>query len=185
QALCQHLDGLEGVVFRELLLLRRPVILGGGSGIVIPRAVFLEVGGFDEQLSTSADWDLFFRISRRYRVGFIPQVLLQYRLHGSNMHGNVRAMEHDMLAAYHKAFSSRDDKLHRLRRRSYGKLHAVLAGSFFAAGNYGGFLRNAVKSVVLTPGTLSQFVGYPFRHWRQRAGASWSSAQASSAKTTV
>src|SRR5262245_16589489 len=41
QALCQHLDGLEGVVFRELLLLRRPVILGGGSGIVIPRAVFL------------------------------------------------------------------------------------------------------------------------------------------------
>jgi glycosyltransferase involved in cell wall biosynthesis len=166
--LCRHLDGLEGRVATDLLLFRRPVILGGGSGIVIPRAVFEETGGFDTQLSTSADWDLFYRIASRYEVGFVAEVLLQYRLHGSNMHGNVRAMERDMLLAYDKAFNAADPELYRLRRRCYGNLHAVLAGSFFSARQYRGFTKHMFKSLLLTPNNISQFTGYPVRLWRRR-----------------
>lgn len=123
----------------DLLMLKREGILGGGSGLMIPRKIFDEVGGFDTRLSTSADWDLFYQISKRYSVGFINEILIKYRMHNSNMHANVNAMEHDMMLAFEKAFSVQTLKLTSLRRRAYGSLHQILAGSYFAVGNYRAF----------------------------------------------
>ena len=93
---------------------------------MIRRAAFSDVGGFDEALSTSADWDLYYRVARRYPVGFVPEVLVRYRVHSGNMHRNVDAMTRDMLAAYAKVFSEQDPELRRLRRWAYGRLHAML-----------------------------------------------------------
>jgi glycosyltransferase involved in cell wall biosynthesis len=165
--LTQKVDGMEGWVADELLLFRRPVILGGGSGAMIPRTVFEEVGGFDTALSTSADWDLYYRIARQYQVGFVAEVLLQYRLHGSNMHSNIRSMKRDMLHGYDKAFNNPVGQLNWLRRRAYGNLHSVLAGSFFSAGDYREFCEHAIKSILLTPEQISHFLGYPLRWWRR------------------
>ena len=156
----ERVDGLEGDVADELLLLERGVILGGGSGIMLPRTVFDEVGGFDEDLSTSADWDLFVRICRKHPAAFVPDVLLKYRVHHSNMHGNLAAMEHDMLRGFQKAFSSEKSDI---KGRSYGNLHKVLAGSNYRAGNYGAFLRHALKSVSYQPANLGYFLTAPFR----------------------
>jgi glycosyltransferase involved in cell wall biosynthesis len=172
EPLVRSVHGLEGSVADEFLFFRRPLILGGGSGAVIPRAVFNEVGGFDEQMSTSADWDLYYRIARRYEVGFVPEVLLKYRLHPGNMHGNIRAMERDMLLGYAKAFRSADSRLRSIRRRAYGNLHSVLAGSFFSAGQYTGFIKHTLMSLLLTPGNIGQFAGYPLRRWRRSKLAS-------------
>ena len=166
-----RLDGMEGWVSREMLLFRRGVILGGGSGIAIRRAVFRDVGGFDDSLSTSADWDFCYRIARRYPIGFVAEALVRYRVHSSNMHKNVHAMARDMLRAYGKAFSEEDQSLRGLRRLAYGSLHSVLAGSFFQSGDYGPFARHAAKSIALTPTSLRHFAGYPVRAlWRRWAG---------------
>jgi glycosyltransferase involved in cell wall biosynthesis len=165
----QTLDGMEGLVANEMLLFIRSTILGGGSGAMMPRAVFQEAGKFDERLSTSADWDLYYRIARKHKIGFVPTVLLQYRLHGTNMHASVRAMEHDMLLAYSKAFLSADDVDLRLQRRCLGNLHKVLAGSFFSTGERLGFLRNALKSVILTPENITYFAQYPVRRWLRKS----------------
>jgi glycosyltransferase involved in cell wall biosynthesis len=167
-----RLDGMEGWVATEMLFFRRGVILGGGSAAVIRRAAFLEVGGFDEALSTSADWDLYYRLARRYPVGFVREVLVRYRVHGGNMHRNVHAMARDMLAAYGKAFGERDPELQRLRRRAYGRLHAMLAGSFFRAGEYRRFARHAAASVAARPGQVGYFAGYPVRALRRCVSAS-------------
>jgi glycosyltransferase involved in cell wall biosynthesis len=167
----RHTEGLSGTgVAAEMLLFRRSTILGGGSGVLIPRAVFDAVGGFDTRLSTSADWDLYYRISCRHPVRFVPEPLLRYRLHGSNMHGNIRAMEHDMLLAYQKAFAEAEAPVRKLRRRAYGNLHSVLAGSFFAAGQRADFARHAARSLLLTPDNLARFLGYPLRRLRRRNG---------------
>jgi glycosyltransferase involved in cell wall biosynthesis len=152
----EELEGMEGDVARELLLFERPVILGGGSGIVIPRHVFDDVGGFDGKLSTSADWDLFYRISRGHKVGFVSEILLRYRVHGSNMHGNIQRMEREMLIGYRKAFENgaAADK-----RTCYGNLHKTLAGSYFYAGQYGDFVRHMVKSIWNRPSNAAYFAG--------------------------
>jgi glycosyltransferase involved in cell wall biosynthesis len=162
-----RLDGMEGWVSTEMLLFRRGVILGGGSAAVIRRAAFLDVGGFDEALSTSADWDLYYRVARRYPVGFVPEVLVRYRVHSGNMHRNVDAMTRDMLAAYAKVFSEQDPELRRLRRWAYGRLHAMLAGSFFQAGEYRRFARHAAASMAARPGQVGYFAGYPVRALRR------------------
>lgn len=163
-----RLDGLEGWVATELLLFKRGVILGGGSGLMVPRATFEAAEGFDTRLSTSADWDFFYRVAANHRVGFVPEPLVKYRIHTSNMHANIAAMEHDMMLGYEKAFNSDSAERHRLRRQCYGNLHLVLAGSYFRAGQSYDFARHALKSLWLTPRNLTRLLGFPLRHLRRR-----------------
>lgn len=167
----RRLDGLEGWVSEVMLLFERGVILGGGSGCMMLRSLFEEVGGCDPRLSTSADWDLYYRIARLRRVAFVAEPLVRYRFHGGNMHANIGAMEHDMLIAYRGAFATGGARLRGIRRRCYGNLHAVLAGSYFGAGQYGSFLRNAATTLWFRPANVPRFLGYPLRHYRRKAAA--------------
>ena len=161
-------DGLSGEVADELLLFRRPVILGGGSGMLVRRPAFDEVGGFDERLSTSADWDFFHRITRHYRVGFVPVPLLRYRIHDANMHGNVALMRHDMLIAFRKAF--RDfPAIRPLRRRAYARLHFVLAGSFEHAGHPVTAAGHLARAILLDPSQASSASRKIFRRGLRHA----------------
>ncbi len=168
----QRRDGLEGWVARELLLLERPVILGGGSGLLMPRALFEEVGGFDEHLSTSADWELFYRLAARRRVGFTPEVGVRYRFHGSNMHGNVAAMERDMLQSYQKVFTTAPEAIRRIHRRCYGNLHLMLAGSFFSAGQHDRFIAHILRGMQFRPAKAVWYLSsFPVRWLRRKAAA--------------
>ncbi len=158
-------DGLSGWVGKDLLLFERPVVLGGGSGVMIPRTVFDQVSGFDPQMSTSADWDLYFRIGSRFPVDFVSEKLLRYRIHNSNMHGNIAVMEHDMVLGFEKAFSSGAVAP---RRECYGNLHKTLAGSYFNAGKYRDFVRHTVLSVWNRPSHIAYFVQFPVRRIRKK-----------------
>lgn len=160
----RRLDGLEGKVSDELLLFNRSVILGGGSGLMVSREAFNEAGGFDLRLSTSADWDLCYRVTSRYETGFIPEVLLDYRMHGANMHGNIRRMEREMLLGYEKAFS---EGCEANRRECYSNLHRTLAGSFLYAKDFTKFVEHTVKSVWNRPSGVGYFLAFPFRHMRR------------------
>ena len=157
-SLVHRLEGVEGKVCTTLLMLKREGVLGGGSGMMIRRTVFDEVGGFDLRLSTSADWDLAYRVSELYEVGFVAEILLKYRVHNSNMHANVGVMEHDMMLAFEKAFRTKDAEIIGVRRAAYGSLHQILAGSYFVAGNYPSFISNSVKSLYFDPSNIGYFL---------------------------
>ncbi len=159
-SLRRRLEGATGDATHELLMLGGKGILGGGSGLLVPRAVFEAVGGFDTQLSTSADWDLFYRIASRYPVGFVSQALLRYRVHDTNMSANVAAMEHDMTLAFKKAFANGGREV---RSAAYGSLYKTLSGSYFRAGNYPAFLRTAFRSIGYDPANLLYFATFPVR----------------------
>lgn len=87
-------------------------------------------------------------------MGFVPEVLVPYRR-------NVDTMTRDMAAAYDKVFLEQDPALQRLRRLAYGRLHAMLAGSFVRSGEYLRFARHLVASVAARPGQVRYFAGYP------------------------
>lgn len=162
-SLVERLEGVEGHVSAILLMLKREGVLGGGSGLMVPRRVFDEVGGFDLRLSTSADWDLGYQISRRHAVGFVPEILLKYRVHDSNMHGNVNVMEHDMMLAFEKAFRNATPEIKKLKRLAYGSLHQILSGSYFVAGDYSAFVSHSVRSLFFNPRNISYFLKF----WRR------------------
>jgi hypothetical protein len=166
--LAAHSNGLSGKVSQDLLFFERSVILGGGSGILTSRSIFDEVGGFDTALSTSADWDLFYRIGSRYETVFIQEPLLKYRIHGTNMHGNVRRMEYEMLYAFSKVFSDEDQELRKIKGKAYGNFYRVVSGSYFQAGEIGNFLRTAAKSIWYRPAGIAYFAAFPFRRFARR-----------------
>lgn len=127
-------DGLEGHVALDLLLLERRVI-NAGSGIMIPRSVFEDAGGFDERLRVSEDWDLCYRIAARRPVGRVAEILVRCRDLDEGLHRDIRRMEHGMLLAFQKAFAApAAAEVLAVRRRAYARLHFILAGCFFEAG---------------------------------------------------
>jgi glycosyltransferase involved in cell wall biosynthesis len=167
KSLRTDISGMDGWVAKEMLLFRQTVIRGSGSCGLVPRETFDLVGGFDSRLSTAADWDFCYRVALRQRVSFVPEPLVKYRIHTSNMHVNIAAMEHDMLLGFDKAFSADDNELSRMRRQCYGNLHMILAGSFFRTGHRVDFARHALKSVWLAPKNVTRLLAFPVRHYQR------------------
>ena len=163
ETIAVHLDGDEGWVAKDIALWERPVVIGPGGSIMVRREVFDRVGRFDERLKNGEDWEFCFRVAQKYKVGFVREPLVNYRNHGANATKNVREMERSTLIAWNKVFSTDDVNIRGSRRRSYGNLHKVLAGSYLHNGEYGGFLRNVVKSLWYRPSYFGYYFTLPAR----------------------
>jgi hypothetical protein len=80
----------------------------------------------------------------------------------------IEPMEHDMRLVYDELLGGRSGRpdLRPIRRRAYARLHRVLAGSYFAAAGWSGFVRNALLSVAHHPAEVGYFLALPFRRAR-------------------
>jgi glycosyltransferase involved in cell wall biosynthesis len=155
--------GTEGWIGNDLLRLDDEVVAAIGSCPLVPKYVVEEVGGFDTRLPPSEDWDFCYRVALRYRIGFVPLVLVRYRLHGAGIHLNVPRMERGMLAALEKAFASPDPAVQSQRRSTYGRMHRILAGCYFQNREPRLFLRHMFKSLRYDPRNVGYFAAYPWR----------------------
>lgn len=70
----------------EILLRENRVI---GSSVLVRKNVFDDIGGFDENrdLISVEDYDLWMRISLGYKIKFLNQFLVRYRIHSANASG--------------------------------------------------------------------------------------------------
>ena len=93
-------------VTAEALLLCRASVVSVSSNLLIRREAFDAVGGFDESLSTSADWALTYRLVDRGTLETLDEPLVSYRLHGHNMSADVERFQRDMLSAYGAVFET-------------------------------------------------------------------------------
>jgi glycosyltransferase involved in cell wall biosynthesis len=159
----------DATVTPDDLLLCRAQLVSASSNLLIMRSAFERFGGFDERLSTSADWALMFRLVSGGTLAVLSAPLVEYRVHGTNMSSNVARFETDMLAAFDGIFASPDTppRIRRLRRRAYANLHRMIAGSYFVQGRYRAFGREAVRSIAAHPSTLGYFLAMPFRRMRR------------------
>lgn len=163
EATLDVMEGMEGWVGEAILRLDRMVIPVPGSGLLLPKRIIGEVGDFDVRLPPSDDWDLCYRVAARYPIGFVPEVLVRYRLHGSGIHLNIPKMENAMLLSLGKAFASPDPGVQALRRHSYGRLHRILAGCYFQQRKLRDFARHVMKSLRYDPTNIGYFAAYPLR----------------------
>ncbi|MGE3466278.1 MAG: glycosyltransferase family 2 protein [Pyrinomonadaceae bacterium] len=163
----QMADGTEGWIANDIMRFDGGGVIGAGSTSLIPRSVFDEVGGFDTRMSTAADWDISYRIAARHKIGIVNAPLVQYRIHNSNMHGNVAAMEHDMVLAMKNAFAA---GAKRNGGVGFGNVYKTLAGSYFRSGKFGSFVRTAALGLYYKPSNLSYFAAFPFRRLRRSQG---------------
>ena len=165
--------GGRGWLLADHVRLRSTVLLGGSSAL-LRRECFGEVGGFDLHLSTSADWDMWRRVMTKYRVELVEETLVDYRVHGSAMHFNIKLFEHDMLHALDSTFS--DPLAARVRpykRIAYATIYSQLAACHFLDGNSRNAVRYAVNSLALSPTPIARIIA---RKLRRRIEAAWTGA---------
>ena len=143
------LAGGEGWIAADLLRFERAVIAAGWSTPLLPRRVLEEAGGFDVRLPSAEDWDLFVRVARRYRAGYVPEVLVRYRVHGGGNHRNTRRYHRAMILTLHKIFASGGaEDLQHLKRRAYGAVHRTLAACYLSEGEMASFAQHALRSML-------------------------------------
>ncbi len=65
-------------------LLERNAIPAGSSNVVVDRALFEQVGGFDESLSVLADWDAWLRLAQAAPAVRVEDALTAYSLHAGS-----------------------------------------------------------------------------------------------------
>jgi hypothetical protein len=100
------------------------------SAVLWRRALVAEdVGGYDERLAYSMDYDLWRRIAARHRVANLPESLVELRTHGASMTAtyNDRAREgyRMRVANAARALGWPDDDP-RTNEARFARLHAVL-----------------------------------------------------------
>jgi len=86
--------------FNELLKGNR--IYSSGSGVLIRKKCFDEVGFFDESLRAIEDWDMWLRVIQKYGVKFIPKPLTKLRRHLCSMQTDSLKMYRNTLVFFNK-----------------------------------------------------------------------------------
>jgi glycosyltransferase involved in cell wall biosynthesis len=119
-----QLKGKSGFILNELLNYAPPAI-PCPSNAVIRTSILKELNGFDENLSTSADYDLWLRIAKDNKVGFIDKLSIKYRQHDANMFSNIALQIHDLEYIFNKHNKIKNIK--RLKKNFYYSI----AGAYY------------------------------------------------------
>lgn len=75
-----HQPVLRGHILTALLG-QRDAFTGSASNPMMRTAAVQALGGFNEALATSEDWELYLRLADQYEVEFVPEVLVRIRTH--------------------------------------------------------------------------------------------------------
>lgn len=107
--------GLDGVILREddappdgdvsSLLLASNRVPAGPSSVLARTALVRSLGGFDESLSSAADWELWIRLALSSPLTSVHRPLVAYRVHPTSMSTDLglREREDAKVAAKHAA----------------------------------------------------------------------------------
>jgi glycosyltransferase involved in cell wall biosynthesis len=164
--IAERLDGLSGDrVAATMLHGQGNRLHASGSTMMLTRGAIEAVGDFDVELPPSEDWELMFRVARRFRIGFVAEPLVLYRQHAANAHRDIPRLERSMFLSLRKAFAIGDPSLRRLRRRAYATVHGWLAGSYWEIGDRPSFVRHAAKAAWLHPPIVRHFAAFPVRRF--------------------
>ena len=78
-----------GDVYLDLLLLGNHIT---ASSVMVRRSIVQELGGFEESIRGTEDWDLWIRIAERWQVAACHEPLVCYRFHGGMISGDPSRM---------------------------------------------------------------------------------------------
>jgi glycosyltransferase involved in cell wall biosynthesis len=125
---------------------------GSGSGVVVRRSCFEEVGVFDESLRIAQDWDMWVRLVQHFEAKFVPEVLLVIRKNSQKP--GFRTLANEEL--YVGRVIEKNTPEH-LKGHAYAVMHARLGSGYLSSGNPGEAQRQLIRSVLRHPGPLFPF----------------------------
>jgi glycosyltransferase involved in cell wall biosynthesis len=108
-------------------------VVGSTSTVLARRDALLAVGGFDESLPASQDWDLWLRLAIKYELLGLPEPLVNYFDHSDQISGKIDAVCSGRLQFYlkHEARIRHHLDDHQLRKWQTGLARlSILNGGY-------------------------------------------------------
>ena len=149
-------DVLLGLVYQNKII---------ASAALARRKCFDDLGGFNEQYFGSGDWEMWFRIAEKWKIGFIDEPLTFYRVHGGNAsHKLERIWKDDQMlrewiaGELDKIENGRfdDNELRRAKAHNFACLGTVKALNGDPAGGREAY----AKSIQLAPERMKSYLRY-------------------------
>lgn len=137
-----------GDIYRDLLVMD---YMPPSPTNLFVREKLLSVGGFNEDV-TIEDYEAWLRLTRRYHVIYLPDVLASFRIHQTNTSSNYP--ERMLVANCHGlklAFEADPTLPLWLRRKAIARQHAGVATVYYNALDLGRARREALKALFLYP----------------------------------
>jgi cellulose synthase/poly-beta-1,6-N-acetylglucosamine synthase-like glycosyltransferase len=134
------------------------------SSVLMRRSTFAASGGFDKQVETAEDWDLWIRLVKAgHRFGWVKAPVCRYRVHtgnsvtGSPVAGGV-LHGRSMIGVLDKVFSAPDLPPHiaAMRDQAYATAHVRGACLAFVSGHVADARRHLEQATNLDPGWLRE-----------------------------
>lgn len=98
------------------------------SGLVIKREAFEHLGGFDEELRASEDFDLVFRAARHGDLAIIPRIGFRRRMHPSNMSNESKRILSEKIRSRQNLLDQEDNpEVAELLRQQIGNFNFAVA----------------------------------------------------------
>lgn len=113
--------------------------IGAASNVVVQKSVFDRVGYFNEnrEIAGSEDWEMWVRISWKYRFLVIPTPTVKLRVHGQNLTLRPEKIEHSIKSALDSIFSYPEIKplIESYYKKAYAEVNTLAAINYYAAGD--------------------------------------------------
>jgi glycosyltransferase involved in cell wall biosynthesis len=149
-------DVLLGLVYENKII---------ASAALARKKCFEDLGGFNEAFFGSGDWEMWFRIAEKWKVGFIPEPLTFYRVHGANAsHKLERIWKDDQMLREWIANELNnmdkdrfpDNDIRRAKAHNYSCLGTVKALNGDTIGGRAAY----AKSIQLAPERMKSYLRY-------------------------
>jgi glycosyltransferase involved in cell wall biosynthesis len=132
------------------------------SSVLFRRECLERCGWFEERLFGMGDWDMWLRIAEYYRIGYVPEVLTLYRIHGQNTMYQRERMLADDLWIHEERICKRIPELLRCNgwrmRRALGIALAALGVIYNQRGERGKAYGAFTQSLKLYPWRLKTWL---------------------------
>jgi len=108
-------------------------VAGSATTSLLRRECFDRVGGFDESLKASEDWDMWLRVARYYEFRVVDAPIAAIRIHDANMTADSNLMDTHFQIVLDKFFRSSDLPHDIMQLQHTARSRAKVASAMFAA----------------------------------------------------
>lgn len=121
-----------GWIYKKLLLFNFIC----NSTVIAKKACFGNVGLFDETVFSPADWDMWLRLSEKYKAGYLPVPLTKYRISHNYILNNLEKVEKEDRLILEKELQRHPDLGRLLKRRARSNLYLRFATAYLRKDSY-------------------------------------------------
>jgi glycosyltransferase involved in cell wall biosynthesis len=157
-----HIPTLKGNIF-EPYLCRQDPLTGSASNPLIKKSVFKIVGEFDENLSSSEDWEFYIRLFEKFEADFTSEPVVKIRSHSKYRLGGRTK---DELEAELLVYNRYKDVLEKCLKVKSFYLQAI-GGKFCRIGNPIQGRRYIKDAIIVFPLNFPAYFQYIFSFFNQ------------------